>query len=222
MGVSMVEQTLRVAVDGEADKAETEITLGVLNAIHADSNITQRRISSDLGIALGLANAYLKRCVKKGLIKISEAPANRYAYYLTPHGFTEKSRLTAEYLSQSFNFFRSSRTQCAAALADCAERGWKKVGLVGASDLAEIAVLCSADSGIALAGVWDEKRSAGRLAGLSIVSSLGELGEIDALMITDMANPQSRYDSVAQVFPAERVITLKLLHISRRPPQLAE
>jgi DNA-binding MarR family transcriptional regulator len=218
----MVEQTLLVEADGSTDKAETEITLGVLNAIHADSNITQRRISSDLGIALGLANAYLKRCVKKGLIKISEAPANRYAYNLTPHGFTEKSRLTAEYLSQSFNFFRSSRTQCAAALADCAERGWKKVALAGASDLAEIAVLCSADTGIALAGIFDEKRADSRLAGFSVVGNLSDLGEIDALMITDMANPQARYDAVAAVFPAERVVTLKLLHISRRPPQLVE
>jgi DNA-binding MarR family transcriptional regulator len=222
MDVNMVEQTLRVEADGGTDKAETEITLGVLNAIHADSNITQRRISSDLGIALGLANAYLKRCVKKGLIKISEAPANRYAYYLTPHGFTEKSRLTAEYLSQSFNFFRSSRTQCAAALNDCAERGWKKVALAGASDLAEIAALCSADSGVALAGIVDEKRAGSRLVGLSIVAKIGDLGEVDALLITDMANPQARYDAMAMVFPPERIMTLKMLHISRRPLQLAE
>jgi DNA-binding MarR family transcriptional regulator len=218
----MVEQTLRVEADGGADKAETEITLGVLNAIHADSNITQRRISSDLGIALGLANAYLKRCVKKGLIKISEAPANRYAYYLTPHGFTEKSRLTAEYLSQSFNFFRSSRTQCAAILTDCAERGWKKVALAGASDLAEIAVLCSADTGINLVGIFDEKRAGSRLAGLSVAAKIGDLGEVDAVLITDMANPQARYDAVSAIFPPERVLTLKMLHISRRPLQLAE
>jgi DNA-binding MarR family transcriptional regulator len=222
MGANMVEQTLRVAADGETDKVETEITLGVLNAIHADSNITQRRISSDLGIALGLANAYLKRCVKKGLIKISEVPANRYAYYLTPQGFTEKSRLTAEYLSQSFNFFRSSRTQCATALADCAERGWRRVGLAGASDLAEIAVLCSSDSGITLAGVFDEKKAGSRLAGLTVVESLSALGEIDALLITDVANPQARYDAVTAIFPTERVVILKLLHISRRPPQLVE
>ena len=68
-------------------------------------------MAGDLGIALGLANAYLKRCVKKGLIKVSQVPANRYAYYLTPKGFAEKSRLTAEYLSVSFNLFRDTRAQ---------------------------------------------------------------------------------------------------------------
>jgi hypothetical protein len=59
-----------------------------------------------LGIALGLVNAYLKRCAKAGLIKIKQAPSSRYSYYLTPKGFVEKSRLTATYLSQSMSFFR--------------------------------------------------------------------------------------------------------------------
>ena len=80
---------------------EREITLGVLNAIHENAKVTQRSVANDLGIALGLANAYLKRCAKKGLIKIQQIPANRYAYYLTPKGFAEKTRLTTEYLSRS-------------------------------------------------------------------------------------------------------------------------
>ncbi len=89
-----------------ATAQETEIMLEVLSAVERDSRITQRSLSHDLGIALGLANAYLKRCTKKGLIKIRQVPLNRYAYYLTPKGFAKKSRLTAEYLAVSFNFFR--------------------------------------------------------------------------------------------------------------------
>ena len=67
-----------------------ETLLGVLNVIERDSQTSQRLISSELGVALGLANAYLKRCVRKGLIKISQVPRRRYAYYLTPQGFAEK------------------------------------------------------------------------------------------------------------------------------------
>ena len=78
------------------DRESPELLLGVLSAVEHDSNVTQRNMSSQLGIALGLANAVLKRCVRKGLIKISTAPLNRYAYYLTPTGFSEKARLTAE------------------------------------------------------------------------------------------------------------------------------
>src|SRR5215468_444390 len=94
---------------------DERIVLGLLNSVD-DGAQSQRRIAEELGIALGLVNAYLKRCVKKGLVKVSEAPARRYAYYLTPKGFSEKSRLTVEYLSASFSFFRQARAECAATL----------------------------------------------------------------------------------------------------------
>jgi DNA-binding MarR family transcriptional regulator len=68
-------------------------TTGVLSLLNSvdDGAQWQRRIAEDLGIALGLVNAYLKRCIKKGLVKVRQASARRYTYYLTPRGFTEKS-----------------------------------------------------------------------------------------------------------------------------------
>src|SRR5262245_40717266 len=72
------------------------IRLGLLESAERDSAQSQRRLAAGLGIAVGLVNIYLKRCVKKGLLKMTEAPARRYAYYLTPSGFSEKARLTLE------------------------------------------------------------------------------------------------------------------------------
>src|SRR6185436_12316703 len=73
-------------------------------------------------------------------IKVSQVPLNRYAYYLTPQGFAEKGRLTAEYLSVSFNFFRRARGDCVALLQQCSERGWRRVALYGAGERAATAV----------------------------------------------------------------------------------
>jgi len=100
----------------EARNGELGIVLGMLNAVERDSHVTQRHLARELGIALGLANAYLKHPAKKGFIKIHEAPLNRYAYYLTPYGFAEKSWLTTKYLSFSFDFFRQARQDCIALL----------------------------------------------------------------------------------------------------------
>jgi len=80
------------------------LTLELLEAIEARSDVTQRHLADRLGVALGLANSYLKRCARKGLIKVHQAPANRYLYYLTPQGFAEKARLTGEYLTSSLDF----------------------------------------------------------------------------------------------------------------------
>src|SRR5712692_3825163 len=103
------------------DREKTRIILGLLDSVERGGAQSQRRLASELGIALGLVNAYLKRCVRKGLVKVSQAPARRYAYYLTPQGFAEKSRLTVEYLSYSFGFFRQAKADCAALLQAAAD-----------------------------------------------------------------------------------------------------
>ena len=112
------------ATTGEEDK-QARIMLGLLDSVERNGAQSQRRLAGELGIALGLVNAYLKRCVKKGLVKASQAPARRYVYYLTPQGFAEKSRLTVEFLSGSFGFFRQARNDCTALFADARAAGYE-------------------------------------------------------------------------------------------------
>src|ERR1700730_12497627 len=135
---------------GPRPRAEVDITLGMLNAVKENSVVTQRSLAKELGIALGLANAYLKRCVSKGLIKVTHIPANRYAYYLTPQGFAEKSRLTAQYLALSFDFFRVARSQCHEILSQCERQGWTRIVLCGGGEVAEIVTLCAESESIRL------------------------------------------------------------------------
>src|SRR5215468_1487570 len=123
------------------DREKARIMLGLLESVERGGEQSQRRLASELGVALGLVNAYLKRCVRKGLVKMRQAPARRYAYYLTPNGFAEKSRLTIEYMSYSFALFRRAKADCMAVLKAARERGFVRIALIGASDLAEIAAI---------------------------------------------------------------------------------
>jgi DNA-binding MarR family transcriptional regulator len=202
---------------GRVLDSEAEITLGLLNAVHENSALTQRSIARDLGIALGLANAYLKRCAKKGLIKVSQVPANRYAYYLTPKGFAEKSRLTAEYLSSSFGFFRAARQQCTDAFVECGRHGWQRVALAGTGDLGEIATFCARETPVTIAGFVDfaAAEEGAHFAGLRIAGSLGDLGSVDAVLITDLRAPQATYERTAAAFAPERILVPRLLRVSR-------
>ncbi|MCP5370566.1 MAG: winged helix-turn-helix transcriptional regulator [Hyphomicrobiales bacterium] len=195
--------------------SETEITLGVLNAVHENSAVTQRSVAQELGIALGLANAYLKRCVKKGYIKVTQIPANRYAYYLTPTGFAEKSRLTTQYLTMSFDFFRHARTQCGAVFADCETHGWRRVALVGVSDLGEIATLCARDHDVELRGFLDPSHGEAQFAGLPVAALVADLAPVDAWVVTDLARPQETFDAMAAQVRPDCVLAPSLLNISR-------
>ena len=201
---------------------EREITLGLLNAVHDNSNVTQRSVAKDLGVALGLTNSYLKRCVKKGLIKVKQAPANRYAYYLTPQGFSEKTKLTTEFLAQGFLFFRHARNQCAEILENCADLGWNRIALHGLADVAEIAVLCVVNFNVQIVGIIDKSSTITEYSGVPVVPDHSELEKFDAVIITDLGDPQSSYEKMIKVLPAECVLTPAILNVAPQNTPLEE
>ncbi len=194
---------------------QAEITLGLLTAVHENSHVTQRTVATELGVALGLVNTYIKRCVKKGYIKVRQAPANRYAYYLTPAGFTEKSRLTAQYLSHSFTFFRNARQQCSEILQHGADKNWRRLALVGASDLAEIMVLCAHEFPVDVVGIADPTFGGETFQGLPVVPLLKRLGAVDAVVVTDLRDPQAAYAALAEHLPDDRILTPAILRVVR-------
>jgi DNA-binding transcriptional regulator LsrR (DeoR family) len=199
------------AVDTNADRRENvrdEIVLGVLDVVEKDSAVTQRSVASELGIAVGLANAYLKRCIRKGLIRVRQIPPRRYSYYLTPQGFAEKSRLTASYLAHSFSFFRQARSQCAMLFAEAAGRGQRRLGLVGKGDLAEIASLVIREFQLDIAGIIDAQTDPQVLK-----AATNALGEVDAMMITTLVQSRETYAAAVEIFGTNRVHAPALLRV---------
>ncbi|MCG8361454.1 MAG: winged helix-turn-helix domain-containing protein [Kiloniellales bacterium] len=217
-----MERSLSKADDGRSGRTEdTEIVLGLLSAIEENKDVTQRSLARETNIALGLANAYLKRLIRKGFVKVQQVPLNRYSYYLTPKGFTEKARLTTLYLSGSLYFFRQARRQCSELFAHCAVKGWRRVALAGAGDLAEIATLCTNDQ-VAVTAIVDPGRAGETFAHLPVVEDVPSAGEIDAVLVTDLSHPQACYDALLSSLPAERVLAPALLRIGASAQREAE
>lgn len=197
------------------DEMDVKITLGVLLGVERDESITQRGLATDLGIAVGMVNLYLKRCVTKGLIKISQAPSKRYMYYLTPTGFLEKSRLTAHYLHCSFNLFRNAREQYEKVFSECSRQRYHHVVLLGRSELAEIALLSANESNVKIIGLVDEQGDGGTFLGVTVLSSLDDAAAVTAVVLTALNGAQVLYDRAVTAFGAERVLAPPLLGISR-------
>ena len=195
------------------ESENAQIVLGLLESVERDGAQSQRKLASDLGIALGLVNAYLKRCVKKGLVKIGQAPARRYAYYLTPQGFAEKSQLTGRYLANSFSFFRRARAQCAELFAVAVARGQRRLALIGDGDLAEIARLVAREHAVEIVGIVSQPadRACSELDG-------PQFDVADAVMITALSDARSAYDAAVAAFGAERVHVPALLRVHAAAP----
>ncbi|MBO0750780.1 MAG: winged helix-turn-helix transcriptional regulator [Bradyrhizobiaceae bacterium] len=196
------------------DADDSRILLGLLEYVGRGGEQSQRRLASELGVALGLANAYLRRCVNKGLVKVGQAPARRYAYYLTPRGFAEKSRLTFEFMSHSLSLFRRAKADCVAAFDSARARGYGRIALLGASDLAEIAAICALDGGVAVTAVVDDRLRAERFAGAPVVSGLEALAPPpDAVLVTDMQNAAAAVQAAVAKFGVDRVLVPALLGV---------
>jgi len=197
-------------------KNEDEITLGVLSSVHDNHEVTQRNLSNELGIALGLTNAYLKRCVRKGLIKVQQIPRNRYAYYLTADGFSEKSRLTAQYLTSSFHFYRRARGQCEALLLQCKESGISRITIHSISDLTDIAILCASRFDVEIIGIIATDSNEQSYHGRPIYQNHQDAGAFDAIMLADLNNAQAAHDTLCAQYPDTPVLAPELLRISKK------
>ncbi len=191
---------------------DSELLRSVLDVVSREPTVTQRRLSRELGVALGVANAVLRRCVNKGLIKIQQAPIRRYGYYLTPLGFTEKSRLTIEYLSFSFQLFRRARAQFNSIFAELAQAGCWRVLLAGEGELAEIAELSARDGKVEIVGV---------VAAANAEAFDAYAGRFDAVLITDMRDPVNAYAFARALFAESgniAVVAPPLLRITADAP----
>ena len=202
-----------------------EPTLEFFDAIESGQKFTQRNLSTRVGVALGLINALIKRCVKKGLVKVQQAPARRYAYYLTPRGFREKSRLVSNYLKSSLNIFRRARLEYSEIFAHCQQRGWCDIAICGVSDLAEIAIISTLGTGVRIHAVIDPNYEHPEFHNLPVVKSLAEAGwsntvkidtaKIDAVVLTHQEVAQGMFDWLSGQMTADRLFTPPILHVSR-------
>lgn len=177
------------------ENAEKQVVLHLLSALDQNPEISQRKLASDLGIALGLINTYLKKCMVKGWVRVSQVSAKRLSYFLTPEGFAEKSSMVKECIARSLGFFRDAKIQCDLIFKSCKQKGFKKIALVGEGDLNEIAKL--------VASVYD-------------LEMLVDIKGADAVVITDVINPQQVYEGVTKSFDEHKVFTPSVLHISRK------
>jgi len=199
----------------EAERSE-DVTLELLDAVQADGEVSQRSLATRLDVALGLTNAYLKRCVRRGWVKVRKVPPNRFAYFLTPTGMAEKGRLTARFLYKSFRWYRAARNQYDALLEAAAAAGQRRLVLAGAGDLAEVAMLCALRYDVEVVGVCDAEATANRFRHAALARDLASLPPADAVLLTDMRSPQATYEALAARVGPGRVLAPPLLKVVAR------
>ena len=193
--------------------------LQLFTVIESERTVTQRELGKRLGVGLGTMNNLLKRAVRKGYVKVSQAPAKRFAYYVTPKGFLEKSRLVAEFLSSSLDFYRRARREFTSIFDKASRRGYKRLALYGTGELAEIAISSIGDNTVSVVAIISLHSNESRFLGRPVVTKLDSIDSygLDAVILTCAENAQDSYNLLLDYFPDNQIYTADSLHVSRAP-----
>ena len=182
-------------------ESEQEIVLRLLEHVETEDSVSQAGFAKQIGIAKGLANAYFNRCLNKGWIKLRQVPRQRYLYYLTPKGFAEKARLTAQFLSYSYDFYRDARADLVATMERAADGGHCRLGVLGTGELAEIAAIVSDEAPADIVGFVAKESNRKGIAGRPVVTSWSQLDNPDAALLAALDEVQAAHDQLRKEHP---------------------
>ena len=187
----------------------------ILSDINDGIFYSQRKISKQLGISAGLANSYVKRCIKKGWIKLQTVPKKRYIYYLTPKGFIEKSKLTAEYLSSSFSLYRNMRKDCLKILTKCKKKN-NKIFLYSASELSEVFILTAKEINLEFYGIVIPNSNLKNFFGIKVFPKVSKNSvKIETIILCDIQNSYDTFLKLKKFFPKKEIIVPQILNIKK-------
>jgi DNA-binding MarR family transcriptional regulator len=74
----------------------------VLTILDREDSPSQREIAKQTGFSVGLVNTLIKKCARKGLVKIERFNSRNINYILTPEGIKEKTQKTIDYIKNSY------------------------------------------------------------------------------------------------------------------------
>ena len=200
--------------------------LRVLELVEERDRITQRGVATELEIALGMANALIKRLVHKGYIKVKDAPSRRYKYYITPEGFIEKGRLVSKYIANSFKFYGEVRrdyemlaNQVSASQASTNQG--TGVCCVGTGEVMEIAQMVFAAHNIEVVCVLDVLADEGEQHFQNFRDIPDEIAsQIGCLVITETRRPHKVFEILASTEGDKEILAPAFMKINKSSFQL--
>ena len=101
-------------------------------------------------------------------------------------------------------------------LEECQKREWSKIALYGLTELAEVAVLVSINFEIEIIGIVDKSSSQEAYAEKEIVRDLSDLNDVDAVILTDLGDPQTSLKHLSGFYPESRIFVPQILNLSER------
>ena len=110
----------------------------ILDLIEKDSKITQRVMSDRLNVSVSMINSYLDLYEESGYIIRKYITTKTVHYHITKKGTERKKVLNIWYLKASNSIYMSAKDNIISFLNFIIQKGFKKILLYGAGEVAEL------------------------------------------------------------------------------------
>lgn len=120
----------------------------LLEAISEDDTVTQSRLATHLGIAVGSVNWYIKRLIGRGYLKATRMDRTRLRYNLTSEGMNAFKRNATQYVRDSLKVYHVLRQQAKALLSELVVRNIESIAMAGEEPELDIFRLTCLEAGV--------------------------------------------------------------------------
>jgi DNA-binding Lrp family transcriptional regulator len=174
--------------------------LRLLEAIAKEGAKSQRALSQELGMSLGLVNFFLKSMAEKGFFKRKNISYNQIKYSITQEGIIEKARLTSLYMTHLLTNYRESLSIIKEMVDSLKDKNIKKIVLFGVSELSDLVFTSLQDSSYEILGIVDTENNNRVYMGFEVdkLSNLKNFKTFDALIITKLENSSTYKDFLVE------------------------
>lgn len=122
----------------------------LLEAIAEDESATQAGLATQLGIAVGSVNWYIKRLISRGYLKATRMDRTRLRYNLTSEGMSAFTRNAVQYMKDSLDIYRSLRQQAREMAAQIQHQSIQDIYIEGNDEAMDILGLTCIEAGIGM------------------------------------------------------------------------
>jgi len=189
---------------GDLDNRELEI----LERLENNEHLTQRDLSKDVGIALGLVNHLLKKMVKKGWIKIKNIDAKKIRYLITPEGAREKSSLLYRRVEGTIHFYLEAKRVIKDKIIHLKNEGIEDVSIYGINHISEVLFIVLKELGLELDSVVEGERVGEEWFGYSIIGMEKFTEDKDRVLIFASFD-QSEIDCFCKEYEDVKIVSLR-------------
>lgn len=177
----------------------------ILDYLSKNAKVTQRDISRIASISLAMVNQYLDTYEKEGYLEKKYVNQKNMEYHITKKGIQRKKYLNIKYLESARVVYQDAKENIKVFLNDIMDKGFKRILLYGAGDVADIILLVinsESDIKIDVIGIIDDNpmKHGQKIFNTNIVG-LKDLENLnhDAVLIASYAYYEKMYENLINI-----------------------